>query len=849
MFYVFLVTFNWIYLFISDSTKSLGNLSKKLKEEVSSATQASSAVEKEEENIEEIVREKEDDSRSVLSFQTMNPDFHAQLRAALYPLPTKEATMREAIPALTKVTPPGIPLTVEQVDTILNSKEEDIFDDYKLNAITDPKDGDLYLFNFNNPGRTPWIGNVKKDTYRWKQEFHQNINGADFMTHKSYMIYKDDEGKEHSTSKFTRYIHYDTKRKRCAVHYTGSDEVRQRAPHGNNQNPHTQFVPAREQVKEFIEREAPSATTREILHKSRNEYSSALLEQVAGVRDANQLRYERRLSRDQFKLQGTERENAQHLTDYWGNNVVREFKTNPVHIEMMTEHMVKELTKLTRARQNDDEPMLFHYDTTFNCGQFYVSTLSVRHDLMKHRNSRGEMGSGEPTVPVAFLVHQNRLKANHKELFETVNKVMDAHTRHEFSNTPKVLVSDAEFKNGIWEGAHVAQCWRHLSKNVEYNCKTRGLNKEDTKEAVNSFFHLAKSNSEAEFEEKLDNALENKEGPWTNPWYTSYMQNFVVPAIKDSTGRWILREKNLHGIENGLTNNAAEGVNNAVKSWIKTHHRFLGENSNKTELYQVMMACKTYTDSEITKITRAYYDRSPEYELKEHNRDRFAMQPNAMPNLRFETHQETVNNLKEILGDRLDRFQNTSIITEPIATKSDRKEDEQKRQQGKIAAARELIDKAKVMQYVESGRYYHIIDEFDQPFDVHMGDKNECSCPATGWCSHLIAARYHWGLSQKLEVPDTKNLDKRIPPPHHPNTKLKQRPSAKAPKPSDFFDPNKPTKGEKRKQESRPASQTLKAKISQMDDDLMPPPKSKMQRTKEDVFLTQKKFSHATQSK
>lgn len=192
---------------------------------------------------------KEDDNRSVFSFHTMQPDFHSRFRATMYPLPTEDARLREAIPALTKITPPGIALTVEEVNKIFESKEDDVFQDYKLHAICDPKDGDVYLFNFRNPGRTYWMDNIKKDTYRWKGNTNKNVGAQDFMTYKGYMIYKNEEGKDRCTAKFTKYMYYHLQKKRCIVHYTGDDAVREREPHGNNQNPNSRFVSTLAQVK------------------------------------------------------------------------------------------------------------------------------------------------------------------------------------------------------------------------------------------------------------------------------------------------------------------------------------------------------------------------------------------------------------------------------------------------------------------------------------------------------------------------------------------------------------------------------------------------------------------------
>lgn len=208
-----------------------------------------------EEEIDEIITPgaaasaKEDDLRSLFSYHTMKPDFHARFRATMYPLPTEDVRLREAIPVLTKVTPPGIALTEEEVNKMFDSREDDAFLDYKLHAICDPKDGDVYLFNFRNQGKTYWMDNIKKDTYRWKANTNKNVGGENFMTYKAYMVFKDETGKDRSTAKFTKYMYYDLQKKRCIVHYTGDDNARQREPHGNNQNASSRFISTLAQVK------------------------------------------------------------------------------------------------------------------------------------------------------------------------------------------------------------------------------------------------------------------------------------------------------------------------------------------------------------------------------------------------------------------------------------------------------------------------------------------------------------------------------------------------------------------------------------------------------------------------
>ena len=81
-------------------------------------------------------------------------------------------------------------------------------------------------------------------------------------------------------------------------------------------------------------------------------------------------------------------------------------------------------------------PQLLSYDTTFQLGDFYVSTLAFRHTLFKEA----------PVIPVAFLIHERKLQACHDELFGICCKLVPAlkpivtDEEQTYVNTPKVTL-------------------------------------------------------------------------------------------------------------------------------------------------------------------------------------------------------------------------------------------------------------------------------------------------------------------------------------------------------------------------------------------------------------------------
>lgn len=77
---------------------------------------------------------------------------------------------------------------------------------------------------------------------------------------------------------------------------------------------------------------------------------------------------------------------------------------------------------------------IFNYDTTFNCGKYYVSILTFRHELLQNSS----------VIPLRFLFHENKSTFGHDLLFRNV-----LHTFPALKTSDVVLISDREasFKN------------------------------------------------------------------------------------------------------------------------------------------------------------------------------------------------------------------------------------------------------------------------------------------------------------------------------------------------------------------------------------------------------------------
>lgn len=338
---------------------------------------------------------------------------------------------------------------------------------------------------------------------------------------------------------------------------------------------------------------------------------------------------------------------------------------------------------------------------------------------------------------------------------------------------------------------------------MEHFARSRGFSEEDRKAARNAFYTLANSSSEEDFKEKLDNMVRQKQGPWASVAFANYIKTHTAKELKEYSGKWKLEQLHMANIERGMTNNPAEGVNNALKSWIKVHDRWKPEKCPNTELYVVMQACKNYADIEWTRIAKAYYDRSDEYRLKSAFDKSFKLDPRTMPNFQVEGAHETIMKINKMLADNPEMPH-----TDPndVLSFTEKKQLRQEMNKGLIAAAQDVYLTA-VFDYVEEGKYYTCVQRDGQRFEMHLGDNYACPCPGEQFCKHILAARMKWGLATSWEVPETANLPKRMPIPKHPFNQRKIRPSSKKPKATDDFDPaihttNKPNKRTQRKQKT-----------------------------------------------
>ena len=126
------------------------------------------------------------------------------------------------------------------------------------------------------------------------------------------------------------------------------------------------------------------------------------------------------------------------------------------------------VVELETVLQLNAHSQLLSYDTTFQLGDFYVSTLLFRHTLFV----------SSPVMPAFFLIHERKFKVVHSELMQLISEKLPSLRRGVCKIT---LVSDNE--EGICQAIdeHLTNvqrllCWNHAINAVKRLLRSHGAN-------------------------------------------------------------------------------------------------------------------------------------------------------------------------------------------------------------------------------------------------------------------------------------------------------------------------------------------------------------------------------------
>jgi hypothetical protein len=113
-----------------------------------------------------------------------------------------------------------------------------------------------------------------------------------------------------------------------------------------------------------------------------------------------------------------------------------------------------ELIKHVNSLWKKSNQVLFHYDTQYGQGPYYISTLAFRHNLMVN----------DPVIAVLFLVHEFNDAEPHEMFFKIAKEILPQLNTHK-----TVVLTDREagirsaIRLYIPEAKNLL-CWFHMEK-------------------------------------------------------------------------------------------------------------------------------------------------------------------------------------------------------------------------------------------------------------------------------------------------------------------------------------------------------------------------------------------------
>ena len=183
--------------------------------------------------------------------------------------------------------------------------------------------------------------------------------------------------------------------------------------------------------------------------------------------------------------------------------------------------MLKDINRLLSIADGNLHQLL-SYDTTFQLGDFYVSPLLFRNVLFLKF----------PVMPVAFLVHERKLRCCHEELFRVIAKELPS-----LVNGSQMIPDDEKAFNTIERYLPKVRrllCWNHIINGAKLWLRQHGATSREVPVYVSDIRDLLHQPSASEYVTQLD-ILQQK---WSESFYNHYMNeldkkvSFIIKFLK-----------------------------------------------------------------------------------------------------------------------------------------------------------------------------------------------------------------------------------------------------------------------------------------------------------------------------
>jgi len=635
----------------------------------------------------------------------------------------------------------------KEAELILATNDLDNVNVVSETIIANPQGKQLYIFDVS--GMENWKKHINKDTYRWK--LYGNRDKADPNIKEFYGAVIDHNKKQNSG--FNKRMILFEEEKLVMIGYLGDNAIAGRFPHGKSVINTRPFIPVSNALLEkkisALEGKTPKTVYQELINEPVDP-NVALVTQPRNREHVKAVQEKLRRPYNFLKDDLTACYRVAETLPYY----VRLANTKPdnanyvlCHPEILTEYR-KALDLLPT-----DEPLIHHLDTTFEFNKKYLSVLSFRHPQLVDRATQRR----EPTVPLVSYIHQRKPKFEHDLAFWTARQVISDAVPG-WSGRKKILVTDREFKSDDYmPGTDMAFCWNHLKKNLDFHARDKlKMSPEDASVAVSDLNGMLRSSCETNYIRRKREAFRN-DSVWT-PELKQYFDDYLDTDIRNRAGRWYLETINLPNAVQGITNNAAESLNNLYAK--------LRNDEPLKPLAKLIVDLHRMDQEFARSIQRAYFD-AGDYHVKENYRAHCKPR-NTMPQFLVKTSKEVIDEIAEQV--RQDEEEDSAF---ELAARSDldemsQSESEAESVRSAVAGAKHVPEVATLAQdCVDNGR----VARLDQPGKVVYGvlgadgktaivnlAEDLCSCNSRNPCYHWLATRVHVGVQNNYNVPSNYKL-------------------------------------------------------------------------------------------
>ena len=398
------------------------------------------------------------------------------------------------------------------------------------------------------------------------------------------------------------------------------------------------------------------------------------------------------------------------------------------------------------------DTVVLHYDTVFNIGDYYLSTLMFRHSLFKHN----------PVVPLAFFIHSRRFAESHHNFIKAIRQALPVLA------TKKVfVVTDQEFDfSDVLPISYHLFCWNHLEQDLLHYLKnTANCNSQQISYYANAFKEMMLEESQVEFDRLVakyfdcDSFVDNEK-------VCQYFQNRLLPTFTTHSAIWHLKEVGISNPENGITNNAAESFNavlHHLKEW------------KDVPLDVICVSLFHLSMFYYREIERGFHQCGPwqvkpEYVFQQRD-------PTLLPNLPKALSPKEI--VQRARGELLSSSETENQGSCSLATNS-----KPCHSMSQLGLAREAVDN-KWVSLPEKGCWIVKGSDGSTPNVVTLHPKETCSCAATKSCYHIMACKLMLGQNA-ADIEDSTKPNASLL--HRTNRrKNKERPAGrKQPRRNDF---------------------------------------------------------------